>query len=58
MLLSVLESFEALILVKYMIFSHFGGELLCVILPLEWSKWSFASMRCVSTLQGFLATAK
>lgn len=35
MLLSVLESFEALVLVKYMIFSHFGGELLCVILPPE-----------------------
>lgn len=58
MLLSVLESFEAPVLVKYVIFSHFEGELLCVLLPPEWYKWSFASIRCVSRLWGFLAKAK
>lgn len=38
MLLSVLESFETLVLVKYVIFSHFGGGFLCAILPPEWHK--------------------
>lgn len=57
-LLSVLESFEALVLVKYVIFSHFEGELLCVLLPPEWHQWSSASIRCFSRLWGFLAKAK